>query len=261
MLQIVILSIIIGIIVVQLSSKETKSFRELCVFGQTASMKVVSWAMAFAPLAVFSLMAGILAQTGFEALTTLGLYVFCVIAGLLTMLAVYLTFVLCIARRSPLDFLACIRNPQIIAFSTSSSAATMPVSLKAAEEKLKLEGDIFRFVIPLGATINMDGTALYQATAALFLCQVFGIDLSLSEMVLLVMTTVGASIGTPAMPGVGIVVLATILTGIGVPPEGVGLILAVDRILDMCRTTINVTGDLTAATVLQAMMPQSKTAN
>ena len=143
------------------------------------------------------------------------------------------------------------KDAQIFAFSTSSSAATMPFTLKAAEENLKIDPKTSRFVIPLGATINMDGTALYQVIAALFLCSVFDIDLSLGETLLLMLTTIGASIGTPAIPGVGIVVLATILSGLGVPPEGIAIILGVDRLLDMCRTTLNVTGDLVATTIME----------
>ena len=130
----------------------------------------------------------------------------------------------------------------------------MPVSLSVAEERLKTNEDVHDFVIPLGATINMDGTALYQACAAIFLCQVFGIDLTVMETITLLITTIGASIGTPAMPGVGLIILATILNSIGVPPEGIGIILGVDRLLDMMRTTVNVTGDLTATTVMQRWM-------
>lgn len=126
----------------------------------------------------------------------------------------------------------------------------MPFSIQASEEKLKIRPEISRFIIPLGATVNMDGTALYQAIAAVFLCQVFGIDLTFNETLMLIVTTVIASIGTPATPGVGLVVLATILTGLGVPPEGLALVIGIDRLLDMCRTTVNVTGDLTAAKVM-----------
>ena len=163
---------------------------------------------------------------------------------------VYMIIVALIAKRNIFTFLKAIRNAQIFAFSTSSSAATMPFTLKAAEERLEIDSKISRFVIPLGATINMDGTALYQAAAALFLCSIFGVDLSNGEIFLLMLTTVGASIGTPATPGVGIIVQATILSAIGVPPEGIGIILGVDRILDMCRTTLNVTGDLVATSVM-----------
>jgi Na+/H+-dicarboxylate symporter len=140
-----------------------------------------------------------------------------------------------------------------MAFSTSSSAAVMGLSINTAEEKLKVPASISKFIIPLGATVNMDGTALYQVCAAIFLTQLFGIDLTLLELVILALTTVGASIGTPSTPGVGIVILATILQGIGVPLEGIALILGVDRILDMCRTAINVTGDLTATLVIKKL--------
>ena len=207
--------------------------------------------MAIAPYAVFGLLCDITIRIGMSSLLSVAVYMGTVLAGLLCMFCVYCLIVKLVAGRSIKDFLIGIREVQLLAFSTSSSAATMPFSIKAAEEKLDISEEVSRFVVPLGATINMDGTALYQAIAALFLCQVFGVDLSASEITLLLLTTVGASIGTPAMPGVGIVVLATILTGIGVPPTGIALILGVDRILDMCRTTINVTGDLTATTVMQ----------
>ena len=131
-----------------------------------------------------------------------------------------------------------------------SSAAVMPLSMHTAHEKLGVRKSIAQFIIPLGATVNMDGTALYQVVAAVFLTQVFGIELTLSDLLLLTATTVGASIGTPSTPGVGIVVLATILQGVGVPTTGIALILGVDRILDMCRTTVNVSGDLTACVVM-----------
>ena len=128
--------------------------------------------------------------------------------------------------------------------------AVMPLSMKTAQEKLGISKSVSQFVIPLGATVNMDGTALYQTTAAIFLTQVYGIDLSMSQLALLAATTIGASIGSPSTPGVGIVILATIVQGIGVPAEGVALILGVDRILDMTRTAVNVSGDLVACAVM-----------
>ena len=250
MLQIVIFSIFLGIITLILPKAKTKSFVELCNFGQSACMVVIRWAMALAPYAVFGLICNITIQIGIDTLAGLSAYMISVLLGLVAMFVVYLFIVGCIAQRNIFDFMAAIRNTQIFAFSTSSSAATMPFTLKAAEENLKIDHKVSRFVVPIGATINMDGTALYQAAAALFLCSLFGVDLSTGEIILLMITTVGASIGTPATPGVGIVVLATILAGIGVPPEGVAIILGVDRILDMCRTTLNVTGDLVATAVM-----------
>jgi Na+/H+-dicarboxylate symporter len=138
----------------------------------------------------------------------------------------------------------------LLAFSTSSSAAVMPLSIKTAEEQLGVRPSIAQFVIPLGATINMNGTALYQGVAAVFLAQVYGIDISASGMALIVAMAVGASIGSPGTPGVGIIILAMVLNSVGIPPEGVALLMGVDRILDMCRTSINVAGDLVAAKLM-----------
>lgn len=250
MLQIVIAAIILGVVCLTIPRETVRPFEALCTFGQVAAMKIIGWAMSLAPYAVFGLMADAMIRIGFGALGAIGAYILCVLGGLLFMLCVYLAIIHILARRSPLEFLRGIRDVQLLAFSTSSSAAVMPLSIRAAEENLHVKEEVSRFVIPLGATINMDGTAMYQAIAAIFLCQVFGVDLSLSETVLLILTTIGASIGTPATPGVGIVVLATILSGIGVPPAGIGIILGVDRLLDMCRTTVNVTGDLTATIVM-----------
>lgn len=253
MLQIVIFSIVLGVIMLTLPKRRTKVFSDLCEFGQAASMKVIEWAMILAPYAVFGLIANITIQIGFDTIAGVGAYMISVMAGLLSMFGVYLIIVFMVAKRNPLEFMRSIRNTQIFAFSTSSSAATMPFTLKTAEENLGVDPKISRFVVPLGATINMDGTALYQAAAALFLCSLFGVDLSTDEIFILMLTTVGASIGTPATPGVGIIVLATILSGVGVPPEGIGIILGVDRILDMCRTTLNVSGDLVASTVMDKL--------
>lgn len=250
MLQIVIASILVGIALITIPTSSAKPLKELCISGQMITMKIISWAMAIAPYAVFGLLADITIKTGLTALASVGIYAITVLAGLVCMLIVYLLLIGAFAKISIKDFIIGIKEAQLLAFSTSSSAATMPFSIKAAEENIKVKPEISRFVIPLGATINMDGTALYQAVAAVFLCQVFGIDLSLSETILLLVTTIGASIGTPATPGVGLVVLATILSGLGVPPEGIALIIGVDRILDMCRTTVNITGDLTATTLM-----------
>ena len=250
MLQIVIFSILLGIIMLNLPKTTTQSFMQLCEFGQAASMKVIEWAMKLAPYAVFGLIANVTIQMGVETIAGVGAYMISVLLGLGLMLCVYLIIVSVVAKQNIFTFLKGIRNAQIFAFSTSSSAATMPFTLKAAEENLKLDSKVSRFIIPLGATINMDGTALYQAAAAVFLCALFNVELSNTELLLLMVTTVGASIGTPATPGVGIIVLATILSGIGVPPEGIAIILGVDRLLDMCRTTLNVTGDLVATAVM-----------
>lgn len=257
MLAIVIGSLFIGVALFSIPAQARLSITQLCEAGQAITMAIIDWAMKLAPIAVFGLLADAVMRLGWSALSAIGWYVACVLAGLALMLIIYLLIVTLVARRNPFDFLRAIRAVQLLAFSTSSSAAVMPLSMEAAEEKLGVHQEISRFVIPLGATINMDGTALYQAVAALFLCQIFGVELSAAEIVLLVCTTVGASIGTPAAPGVGVGVLATILLGIGVPPQGVGIILGVDRILDMCRTSVNVTGDLTASVVMDRWMHKS----
>lgn len=252
MLQIVIASILIGIALISIPQTTAKPFKDLCVSAQVISMKIIAWAMAIAPYAVFGLLCNITIRLGPQALISVGAYMLTVLGGLACVLIIYMLIITIFTRTSPLTFLKNIREVQLLAFSTSSSAATMPFSIQAAEEKLNIRPEISRFVVPIGATINMDGTALYQGVAAVFLCQVFAIDLSMTQTILLILTTVGASIGTPATPGVGLVVLATILSGIGVPAEGIALIIGVDRILDMCRTTINVTGDLTASKIMNS---------
>ena len=180
----------------------------------------------------------------------MAVYVATVLIGLLLLLVAYLLIVTLVALRKPFDFLVGVREALLLAFSTSSSAAVMPISIRTAEEKLRVRPSISQFIIPLGATINMDGTALYQGVAAVFLAQVFGIDLSVGGLLLIVVTAVGASIGTPATPGVGIVILAMVLTTVGIPAAGIALIMGVDRILDMSRTVLNVCGDLVASTVM-----------
>ncbi|MGD8323191.1 MAG: cation:dicarboxylase symporter family transporter, partial [Gammaproteobacteria bacterium] len=150
----------------------------------------------------------------------------------------------------PIAFLRATRELLLLAFSTSSSAAVMPLSIRTAEENLHVRASIAQFVIPLGATINMNGTALYQGVAAMFLAQVYGVDISIMGMLLIVAMAVGAAVGSPGTPGVGIVILAMVLTTVGIPAEGVALIMGVDRILDMSRTSVNVAGDVVAAKLM-----------
>ena len=250
MFQIVVFSILLGVALVYIPANKSKAMLDFLESLQEISMQIVSWAMLLAPVAVFGLLAQVSITIGFDAILGMSVYVGAVLGGLLCLMCFYLMIVTFVAKRNPLEFLKHIREVQLLAFSTSSSAAVMPLSMKTAEEKLKVSPSVSQFIVPIGATINMDGTALYQVTAAVFLTQVFGIDLTLNELILLALTTVGASIGTPSTPGVGIVILATILHTIGVPPSGIALIIGVDRILDMARTTINVTGDLTACTVM-----------
>jgi Na+/H+-dicarboxylate symporter len=217
---------------------------------QEVCMTVVRWAMLLAPVAVFGLLAQLTAKLGLDALLGMAVYVGTVLAGLLLLFMLYLVIIFLLARHSPLAFMRSVRDVLLLAFSTSSSAAVMPLSIKTAEEKLRVRPSVSQFVIPLGATINMNGTALYQGVAALFLAQVFGIEISIGGMAFIVLTAVGASIGAPATPGVGIVILSMVLGTAGIPAAGIALIMGVDRILDMSRTAINVAGDLVAAKLM-----------
>jgi Na+/H+-dicarboxylate symporter len=250
MLQVVIFAIVMGIALITMPVKQSKPLLDLLGSLQEVCMTVVKWAMRLAPIAVFGLMARLTSQTGLEALVGVAVYVAAVLIGLTLLFLLYLGIVSLLTPTKPRAFLTSIREVVLLAFSTSSSAAVMPLSIKTAEEKLGVRSSIAQFVIPLGATINMNGTALYQSVAAVFLAQVYNIDIGLSGMALVVIMAVGASIGSPATPGVGIVILSVTLTTIGVPPAGIALIMGVDRILDMSRTAINVMGDLVAAKLM-----------
>ena len=258
MLATVILALFVGMAMVAIGPDKTRTLSEVIQTLQAMAMKIIEWAMRLAPLAVFGLIANITMRVGFSAIAGMAAYVATVILGLLLLLGFYLGIVGLLGRRSPLEFMKKIGEVQLLAFSTSSSAAAMPLSMATAETRLKVDPPVARFIVPLGATINMDGTALYQVSATVFLTQVYGVDLGFWGLVAVIVTTVGASIGTPSTPGVGIVILATILQGVGVPPSGIALIIGVDRILDMCRTTVNVTGDLVASVVMNRLLKNLK---
>ena len=246
MLSIIIFAIIIGVSMITLPKQSSQPILDLLESVQKITMKVVSWAMRLAPFAAFGLMAGIASKVGISALTGLGAYMITVVIGLFAMMIIYIIIIKVFAKRPISSTFRIMKNPQLLAFSTSSSAAVMPISIKTAEEELKVKPEVSQFIIPLGATINMDGTALYQIVAVFFLAQLFNIDLGITTILLISLTALAASIGTPSAPGAGIVILSSILIAAGIPPIGVILLLGVDRILDMTRTMINVTGDLTA---------------
>ncbi len=251
MLQVVLFAFIVGIALVSLTRETSKPMLDLLGSLQEVCMAVVRWAMTLAPIAVFGLMAQLTSRTGWQTLLGLSIYVLTVILGLLAMLVLYLVVLRVVAKMQPLRFLRDARALLLLAFSTSSSAAVMPLSMETAVEKFNIRPDVAQFVIPLGATINMNGTALYQAVAAVFLAQVFDVDITTAGLALIVAMAVGASIGSPATPGVGIVILASILASVGVPPAGVALIIGVDRLLDMSRTAVNVSGDLVTCAFVQ----------
>ncbi len=250
MLQVVIFASIFGIALVVMQRDKAKPVLDLLASLQEVCLTVVKWAMWLAPWAVFGLMARLTAETGPQALLGVAVYVATVLLGLALMLGVLLAIGWFYARVRPGAFIAAAKDVMLLAFSTSSSAAVMPLSIKTAEQALNVRPNVSQFVIPLGATINMNGTALYQGVAAIFIAQVFGVDIGAGGLTLIVLTSVGASIGSPATPGVGIVILSTILISVGVPASGVALIMGVDRLLDMSRTVVNVCGDLIACTVL-----------
>ena len=260
MLQIVFFSIFMGIALLHVGEVKSKPVLAVLEGVNEAIIQMVHLIMMIAPLGVFALIADTITGLAkddpgkiLELLYALGQYCFAVILGL--GLQAFLVYPLLLKLFSPMSFkkfLSGIGPAQLLAFSTSSSGATLPVTMEQCEEKLGVSEEVSSFVLPLGATINMDGTALYQAVAAVFIAQAMNIDLSLGAQLSIILTAVLASIGTAAVPGAGVVMLVIILNQIGVPAEGIGLILAVDRILDMCRTAANVTGDAAVAVVIAA---------
>jgi Na+/H+-dicarboxylate symporter len=250
MLQVVVFAIFVGVALVTMDSKLAKPLVDLLGAVQEVSMVVVRWAMYLVPVAVFGLLTQLTARMGLDALLGMGVYVLTVLGALLLAFAFLMVVYAVGRRRSPLAFLRGSRDVLLLAFSTSSSAAVMPLTIRTAEESLGVQQGVSRFVIPLGTTINMAGTALYQVIATLFLAQVYQVDVGLSGLLLVVVLAVGASIGSPGTPGIGIVILAMMLGTVGIPAEGIALIIGVDRILDMSRTTLNVAGDLVAASVI-----------
>lgn len=249
MLSIVIFTIIIGVAVTQLSEKTKAPILRLLSAIQEICMTIVKWAMRMVPLAVFGLMAQLTLSVGVDSLKGIGFYVVVVLLGLLLLLVLYLLMVAILGKTNPLQFIKKIGNVQLLAFSTTSSAAVMPLSLKTAKEKLGINPSISNFLIPIGATVNMDGTAVYQAISTLFIAQIYGVDMSIVNILLVMVTVVAASIGTPSIPGGGVVILASVLQSVGIPAEGIVIIIGVERVLGMFRTAINVTGDLTACVV------------
>jgi Na+/H+-dicarboxylate symporter len=253
MLQIIFFAVFFGV-ALTLIPKE-KSDKVVAVFDAVndAMVMCVTIIMKLAPYGVLALVANVVGQSGASVLIALGIYTVTVMLGLLTHAAcVYTSVVRVVGKVSPLDYWRAARPAQLLAFSTSSSSATLPVTMECAEKNLGISPQVSSFVLPLGSTVNMDGTALYQGVAAVFIAQVFGIHLTLGDQLNVVLTATLASIGAAGVPGVGMVTLTLVLTSIGVPTVGVALILGVDRILDMFRSSVNVTGDLSAAVMVAA---------
>lgn len=258
MLGVVIFTIIIGIAITQLRQETARPIIRFSEAVQKICMIVVSWAMLLVPYAVFGLMAALLSRTGLEVFMGLGYYILVVIIGLLVLMIFYLLIILFVNKENPIKFLKAIREPQLLAFSTASSAAVMPLTMKTADEKLGVSSNISDFVIPIGATINMDGTALFQCATTVFMAQAYGVELSLINLILITITVVAASIGTPAIPGGGVIILSSVLQSTGIPIDGLIIIIGIDRVLGMFRTAVNVTGDLTASVVFNKLYGSSQ---
>ena len=257
MLQVLFFSVALGIGVATLPEKERSLLVGVFDGLTQVIIRIIQGLMKMAPLAVFCLLLSTGAKLGWDVITVLGQYVLTVLFGLgLLAFGLYPLLVKIFTKHSIFDFFRSIAPAQLLAFSSSSSSATMPVTLECCQDRLHLDKDVARFVVPLGATVNMDGTALYQGVAAMFIAQTMGLDLSLVDQVTIVLTATLASIGTAGVPGVGLIMLVIVLESIGLSAEemtmGLSIIFGVDRLLDMSRTVINVTGDCTVAAVVDA---------
>jgi proton glutamate symport protein len=269
MLQVVFLAILIGVGLIQVRRQEVQVVLDLVHGLNQVIIRLVHLIMLMAPLGVFALIAGTITSVTrddpgriLQLLGALGYYCLVVTGGLL--IHTLVTYPLILRALSPLSiptFFKGIAPAQLVAFSTSSSGATLPVTMEQCKKKLGVSEEVSSFVLPLGATVNMDGTALYQAVAAVFIAQTLGMGLSISAQLTIVLTAVLASIGTAAVPSAGIIMLVIILEAVGVPSAGIAMILGVDRILDMLRTTTNVTGDCAVAVVVAASEGQLREAD
>ena len=255
MLQVIFLSIFLGISLLLIGEKRAKPLKDIFDSLNDVVLKMVDLIMLSAPYAVFALLANVVVSSGDpELLYALLFYASVVVGGLFLMVCFYLFILAFVVKKNPFWFLKQFSPAQLLAFSTSSSAATLPVTMERVEEHIGVDKEVSSFVLPVGATINMDGTSLYQAVAAVFIAQALNFDLTFTDQLMIVLTALLASIGSAAVPGAGMVMLVIVLESVGFPADklaiGLALIFAVDRPLDMCRTVINVTGDATVSTLI-----------
>ena len=244
MLQIIFFALFFGIGMILLPQETSKPVKDFFDSFNAVILKLIDMIMMVAPYGVFALLAALVVEApSLELFQALALYAITLLLGLAAMIVVYSIIVKIFTGRSPSSFFKGIAPAQLLAFSTSSSAATLPVTMECVEENLGVDKEVTSFVLPIGATINMDGTSVYQGVAAVFIAQAFGLDLSLSAQLGIIFTATLASIGTAAVPSAGIVMLVIVLAQAGIPEAGLALIFAIDRPLDMCRTIVNVTGD------------------
>lgn len=254
LLPLIVFTIIFGAAVSVIEPKRRDAVLGVFDGINDASMVIIDWVMKLAPYAVFALIGAVVSRFGTDLLRSLLIYSAVVAGGLVIHAVVtYGLVVKFLAGLNPLDFFKRIAQAPLVAFSTSSSSATLPITMETAEERVGISKQVSSFVLPLGATINMDGTALYQAVAVMFIAQIYGIPLTLADQAVVVLTATLASIGAAGVPSAGIITLIIVLNSVGLGAQvqaGIALILGVDRILDMIRTSVNVTGDLTAASVI-----------
>ena len=251
MLQIIVFSLLVGLGVKSLSSSE--NLINFFVSGNNLMLKIVELIIWFAPIGIFCLLTDIFSQIGFSIIYDLASYFFLLMAVLIFHgIFVYSFFLYFFTGLNPIVFYSKLKEVILFAFSTSSSSATMPLTLKTAKDQLGVDQSVASFTIPLGATINMDGTAIMQGVATVFIAQVYGIDLTMTDFLMVILTATLASIGTAGVPGVGLIMLAMVLQQVGLPVEGIALIIGVDRLLDMVRTSVNVCGDSMIACLISS---------
>ncbi len=255
MLQVIVFAIFFGIGLILIPPDKAAPVKGFFAGLNGVVLKMIDLIMLAAPFGVFALLASIIAEApGADLFVALLWYAISVLLGLATLYFFYVFLVWVFTKKSPSFFLKGIAPAQLLAFSTSSSAATLPVTMERVTEHLGVDDEVASFVLPIGATVNMDGTSLYQAVAAVFIAQTFGMDLSFGVQLGIIATATLASIGSAAVPGAGMVMLVIVLAQAGIPEVGLALIFAIDRPLDMCRTTINVTGDATVSMLIAKML-------
>ena len=248
MLQVIFFAIFFGIGLILIPEKQSKPVKDFFDGFNEVILKLIDLIMLAAPYGVFALLAALVVEApSVDLFKALAWYAFCIILGLSLMILFYILVVYIFTKKTPSFFMKGISPAQLLAFSTSSSAATLPVTMERVEEHLGVEEEVTSFVLPIGATVNMDGSSLYQAVAAVFIAQAFGMNLDLYTQLGIIVTATLASIGSAAVPGAGMVMLVIVLAQAGIPEAGLALIFAVDRPLDMCRTVVNVTGDATVS--------------
>ncbi|MCH1432751.1 MAG: dicarboxylate/amino acid:cation symporter [Flavobacteriaceae bacterium] len=251
MLQVIFFALFFGIGIILLPRKKIKPVKKFFDSFNNIILKLIDLIMLAAPYGVFALLAALVVEApSLELFQALALYAITLLLGLAAMIVVYIMIVRVFTKKKVDFFMKGIAPAQLLAFSTSSSAATLPVTMECVEENLGVDEEVASFVLPIGATINMDGTSVYQGVAAVFIAQAFGLDLSLSAQLGIVFTATLASIGTAAVPSAGIVMLVIVLAQAGIPEAGLALIFAIDRPLDMCRTIVNVTGDAAVSMIV-----------